>query len=154
MSKRAKILLIKYGSCLLFVALCAGIYVLDRCAGMVPIRQWKEFWAAVAASGRSVPLKDWLHWFCDGLTLPSVVLLSAGAMLWISNAGVFDLLGYTFRNLLRLFTSAERKSFGTYGDYVEEKKEKRLHGYGFLLISGGISMGLTLLLLSLYLSIG
>lgn len=150
MSKRAKILLIKYGFCFLFVALFTGIYVLDRCAGMVSIRQWKEFWAAVAAAGQNVPTGDWLHWFCDGLTLPSVILLSAGVMTWVSNAGIFDLLGYTFRNLLLLFTSSDRKSFGTYGDYVEEKREKRLHGYGFLLISGGISMGVTLLLLVLY----
>ncbi len=154
MSKRTKILLIKYGSCVLFVALCTGIYVLDRCAGAVPIRQWQEFWAAVAAAGRNAGTTQWLHWFCDGLTLPSVLLLSAGAMLWISNAGVFDLLGYTLQNLLRLFTSSDRKSFGTYGDYVEEKKEKRLQGYGFLLISGAISMGVTILLLVLYLSAG
>lgn len=139
MSRRTKILLIKYGSCILFAAICAGIYVANR-------------FAAEAVGGQA-SLEQWLHWLCDGLTLPSTVLLSAGLMLWISNAGVFDLLGYTLQNLFRLFTSSDRKNFGTYGDYVEERKEKRLQGYGFLLISGAISMGATLLLLIWYLSI-
>lgn len=94
-------------------------------------------------------LTDWCHWICDGLTFPSTLLLSAGLMIWISNAGAFDLLGYTFKSFIRLFSS-DKTSYGTYGDYVAEKKEKRVKGYGFLLISGSISMGLALVMLVLY----
>lgn len=134
MSKRAKILLIKYGCSFLGVALFTALYVISR---------YTE--NATAA--------NWFQWLCDGMTLPSILLLSAGLLIWISNNGAMDLLGYTFKTFIQLFNSSDKKRHGTYGDYVAEKKEKRVKGYGFLLISGSISMGLTLLFLVLYFAV-
>ena len=131
MSNRAKTLLIKYGGCFLFVGLFTALYV-------------RSHFTAEAT------VVDWCQWICDGMTLPSIVLLSMGLLIWIGNNGAFDLLGYTFKSFINLFQSSEKKSFGTYADYVVEKREKRVKGYGFLLVSGLISMGLTLLMLVLY----
>lgn len=131
MSKRAKTLLVKYGCCFLFVTVFTALYVAGRYTD-------------------DASVVDWCQWLCDGMTLPSILLLSMGLLIWIGNNGAFDLLGYTFKSFINLFQSSEKKSFGTYADYVVEKREKRVKGYGFLLVSGLISMGLTLLLLVLY----
>ena len=149
MSKRTRVLLVKYGSCFLLTFLWTIVYVLDHCTGDASILVWSEWISALQTGIQETKAVDWYHWICDGLTLPSMLLLSAGLMIWISNAGAFDILGYTFKSFIRMFTS-DRDSHETYGDYVAEKKEKRIHGYGFLIISGSISMGLTLLFLALY----
>ena len=149
MSKRTQILLIKYGSCFLLTFILTVLYVLSRCTCGASIFLWSEWISALQTGAQEAKIVDWYHWICVGLPLPSMLLLSAGLMIWISNAGAFDILGYTFKSFIRMFTS-DRDSHETYGDYVAEKKEKRIHGYGFLIISGSISMGLTLLFLALY----
>ncbi len=150
MSKRTKIRLIKYGSCFLFVLLSAAMYVLDRCTGDVNMTDWSEWVESLRqAIAVSKPV-EWYQWICDGLTLPSVLLLSSGILIWVSNAGALDFLGYSGRFIAQLFLPATHKRYGTYGDYVLERKDKRVKGYAFLLISGAVSMGLTLLFLGLY----
>lgn len=152
MSKRTKAIIIKYGISFLITFLWTVAYVLNRCADGASMLVWNEWIQAVQVGIRETKAVEWYHWICDGLTLPSMLLLSAGLMLWISNAGMFDLLGYAFKSFIRMFTS-DRERYMTYGDYVEEKKEKRVKGYGFLIISGSISMGLTLLFLALYMMV-
>lgn len=152
MSERTKALIIKYGSCFLITFLWTIAYVLNRCTGDVSIFAWNEWISALQTGIKRTETVDWYHWICDGLTLPSMLQLSAGLMIWISNAGVFDILGYTIKSFLRMFSS-DKERYGTYGDYVEEKREKRVQGYGFLIISGSISMGLTLLFLTLYMMV-
>ena len=132
MNKRTIARLIKYGSSFLFVIAAAAIYVYSRYTPNATTLQW-------------------YHWICDGLTLPSMLLLCAGLLLWITNAGALDILGYAGRFVIQMFLPGGKKRYGTYGDYVLEKQEKRIKGYGFLLITGAISMVATFLFLALYL---
>lgn len=132
MSKRAITRLVKYGCSSLFVIASAVIYVASRYTPNATTLQW-------------------YHWLCDSLTLPSMLLISAGVILWVSNAGALDALGYAGRFVIQMFLPASKKRYGTYGDYVLEKQEKRIKGYGFLLITGAISMAVNLVFLALYL---
>jgi hypothetical protein len=150
LSKRAKVLLLKYGASWGFILLAAAAYVLDRCAGGARLSPLGEWFHAVGEGMMTAEAVDWFHWLCDGLTLPSILVLSVGLMIWISNAGMFDLLSFTVSSFFQLFVSDDKRKHGTYGDYVAERKEKRVRGYSFLLITGAASMGLTLLFLLLY----
>ena len=161
MSKRTKIHLVKYGSCLLFVLLLAGSYVSSRYTtewralheNLLEDMKWIErvsFWFQCFGEHKAV---EWYRWISDGLTLPSVTLLSAGLLIWVSNAGALDLLGYSGRFMMQLFLPASKKRYGTYGDYVAEKREKRIKGYGFLLVSGAISLAVTFLFIALFFTV-
>lgn len=161
MSKRTKIRLVKYISCLVFVLVLAGSYVLGQHS-----TQFRELYGASLEDMKffekvnlwfaffdSHTLVEWYRWISDGLTLPSVTLLSAGLLIWVSNAGALDLLGYSGRFMMQLFLPASKKRYGTYGDYVAEKQEKRIKGYGFLLISGAISLAVTFVFIALFFTV-
>ena len=159
MSERKKTRLIKYGSCALIVCLMASLYIYSRYTSDWNTRfadrigELPTWWSRVAFWFQcpGVPgAVAWFQWICDGLTLPSVSLLSAGLLIWVSNAGALDALGYAGRFVMQMFLPAGKKRYGTYGDYVLERREKRIRGYGFLLISGAVSLGITLLMLALY----
>lgn len=158
MSKRILVRPIKYGACFLLVFMMAGSYVGGKYSGALTAR-YEEFLSQMAffekISFGFQHLRDfdalkWYHWICDGLTLPSVILLSAGLLIWVSNAGALDLLGYSGRLLVQMFLPAGKKCHGTYGEYVAEKREKRVRGYGFLLVCGAVSLGVNFLFLFLY----
>ncbi len=85
----------------------------------------------------------------DAFTIPGVLLLCIGLLLWISTTGVFNPIAYAFRYLAsRLpFTGIEEES---YYDYVERKRDEKRTGYGFLLITGGVFFGIALIFLVLF----
>ena len=132
MSKKAKIRLTKYASAFAFVAVMAYVYISNR-----------DF------SGATLVDKYWI--LCDALTIPGILLIMAGALVWVSNMGALDGLGYVASALKRmLIPGAGAKMDERYADYVERKRENRIRGYGFLLISGGITMVFALIFMALF----
>jgi hypothetical protein len=131
-SKTLKIRLIKYLSSAAFVCLLAGYYIGSR-----------DFVNA--------PLMEKYLMLCDGLTIPGILLIMAGALVWASNTGVLDGLGYSLVFLFRSFIPGMRaKRDERYADYVERKRENRIKGYGFLLISGAVTMAFALVFMFLF----
>ena len=132
MSKEAKIRLIKYTSAFAFVAILAYIYIGARDFAGAPLVE-----------------KYWM--ICDALTIPGIVLIMAGALVWVSNMGALDGLGYAVSSLKRmLIPGAGAKMDERYAEYVERKRNNRVHGYGFLLISGCITMAAALVFMALF----
>lgn len=73
----------------------------------------------------------------DAFTIPSVVMLMLGVLVWISTTGSFDALGYGFKRAKEAFIPSAYKHEQFY-DYKVRKDKKRIKGYGFMFISGGI----------------
>lgn len=73
----------------------------------------------------------------DAFTIPSVVMLMLGVLVWISTTGSFDALGYAFNRAKEAFIPTIYKHEQFY-DYKVRKDKKRKKGYGFMFISGGI----------------
>lgn len=74
---------------------------------------------------------------CDAFTIPGVILIMAGALVWISNLGGFDGIAYSLKIAIKKlipFGAVEKPE--RYFDYVERKKGNRLKGYHFILITG------------------
>ena len=73
----------------------------------------------------------------DAFTIPSVVMLMLGLLVWVSTTGTFDMLGYAFNRAKEAFIPTIYKHEQFY-DYKVRKDKKRKTGYGFMFISGGI----------------
>ena len=132
MSKQAKTRLIKYGSCALLVAAFAYLYIDAR-----------DFAGAA--------LVEKCLYLCDALTVPGVLLIMLGALIWVSNLGALDgiayALAFTFRSLIPGMRGRKDEK---YADYVERRRENPVRGYGFLLISGGITMAASLVFMVVF----
>ena len=87
----------------------------------------------------------------DALTIPGVLLVMAGCMLWASNQGALDGLGYVTSFMIRgLIPGGRGKKDERYADYVERKRSNPVRGYSFLFISGGIAIALSLVFVALF----
>ena len=124
--------LTKYALCALFVAVMAYFYLLSR-----------DFAGAEE--------KEKYRLLCDALTVPGVLLVCAGALVWVSNLGALDGILYGLRLAFRALIPGKRlqKEEG-YRDFVAGRQEKRVKGYGFLLITGAVTIAASLLFLGLY----
>ena len=124
MSDQLKTRFIKYGFSALFVAVIAVVYTTG--------------WDFV-----NVSLLDKLRLLSDAFAVPGILLMLFSGMIWASNQGGLDGLSYVLTNLGRsLIPGGRGKKDESYADYVERKRSKPVRGYGFLLISGGISLSI------------
>ena len=135
MSNRVKVNLIKYGGCALFVAVLAWAYVSLRDFG-------------------GAELVDKYLILCDAFTVPGMLLILAGCLMWASTTGVLDGLSYAVRYaVFSLIPGKRLERDEKYGDYIMRKREKRVKGYGFLFISGLITMVVALVFMALFYSL-
>lgn len=124
--------LAKYGGSFLFVAVMAWLYLAPR------------NFAGAAGKARYLLL-------CDALTVPGALLLCAGALVWVSNLGALDGVRYGLRLAYRALIPGKRlQKEENYRDYVTARRGRPVKGYGFLLISGTVTIAASLLLLMLY----
>ena len=134
MSKR-KTNLIKYGSSAAFVALLAWIYVSVR-----------EFGPA--------PLVEKYLILCDAFTVPGMLLICFGGLMWASTTGVLDGISYAARYaVFSLIPGKRLERDEKYGDYIERKSQNRVKGYGFLFFSGLATMVIAVVFMMLYYSL-
>lgn len=131
MSSQVQRRLVKYGCCAGFVGLMAWVYISLR-----------DF------SGASRVQK--LMMLCDAFTVPGVLLLSVGLLVMLANAGAVDGLLYALSVAGKALIPGGRKRIERYSDFVDRRHEKPAKGYGFLLISGGVTMGIALIFLIAY----
>lgn len=131
MSDRVKSLLIKYGCSTLFVAVMAYSYIAAR--DFAGAKTWEK-----------------MVMICDALTVPGMLLLMVGALIWAANTGALDGITYAVGFAFRALIPGGRHKDERYADYVERQREKRVKGYGFLLITGGITMAVATVFLIAY----
>lgn len=134
MSKRLKTRLAKYGGAAAFVWLMAWLYISLR-----------DFDGA--------KLVDQYRMLSDAFTVPGILLLMFGCLIWISNLGALDGLAYAVSFAVRSLIPGGRYRDEKYGDYVERKREKRVKGYGFLFISGSVTMAVAIVFMILFYSL-
>lgn len=131
MSKKCKANLLKYG---ITGAVCIGLAAL-YCG----LRDFADL--STVARYRAL---------CDGFTIPGVVTLCVGALLWVSNDGFFYGLGYCLDIARKALIPGGRRKMEKYYDYVERHRQKRVTGYGFLFVCGGVCMAVAMVFLILF----
>lgn len=87
----------------------------------------------------------------DGFLAAGLLLLAAGALVRLSDAGAFDGLNYAFRNLfVAMHGPAYREEHKLdYGEYKEKKHAKK-KGVLFLFVTGGLYFALAVLFTALF----
>lgn len=73
----------------------------------------------------------------DSFTIPAVVMVMVGILVWVSTQGFFDMINYGISRGMSSLIPRQTKD-ETFYDYKTRKEKKRLKGYSFLFISGGI----------------
>ena len=132
MSERVKVNLIKYGCSAAFVALFAGTYIASR-----------DFGTADLVTKYLI--------LCDAFTVPGMLLILFGCLMWASTTGVLDGLGYVMRYaVFSLIPGKRLERDEKYGDYIERKSQNRAKGYGFLFIAGLVTMAVALIFMALF----
>lgn len=126
MSKKAKTLLkcgIALGVCILFTA----VYLLNM-----------DYAEATQA--------QILGTVSDAFSMPGLLLILFGGLLFVSNEGAFLGVGYALSIAFKALVPGGRLKMETYADYVERKSGKRVDGYGFLFAVGGVWLAIGLIL--------
>ena len=87
---------------------------------------------------------------CDAFTVPGLLCLCVGVLIWASNDGLFYGLSYCMNVAWRALIPGARYKTERYYDYVTRKKERRIPGYGFLFLCGGVCMAIALMFMALF----
>lgn len=74
----------------------------------------------------------------DAFSVPGMLLVLFGALVWVSGEGIFDGIGYALNRFGSMFVPMHKKSAQhlTYYDYVMAKRGKKAHGYSFMFFVG------------------
>ena len=70
----------------------------------------------------------------DGFSVPGVMFISLYLLIWFSNLGSLDGIGYAMKHLISMLIPFIQKKHETYSQYIETKKPA--NGFGFLLVIG------------------
>ena len=122
---------IPYGLCALFTWALAAFYISQR-----------EFAEADRMTQYLI--------LCDAFTVPGLLMLMLGGLLWVLSLGALDGIAYALSYAVRMLIPGAKYRHERYFDYVERQNGKRVKGYGFLLISGGVVMAIALVFMVLF----
>jgi hypothetical protein len=100
----------------------------------------------------SQTLIEQYHILCDAFTLPGLLMTCFGLMILMGNLGALDTLAYAVHFLLHTFIPLMGKG-KSYLDFMLDRREHRVHGYGFLFVVGLVLTAIGVVFLLLYLNV-
>ena len=113
----------------------------------------RNFWIAMAiglvltvsiffgqGGGEMTAWTDIAFVLCDACFVPAVILLGVGLILFVSNDGMFDMLGYGIQRALTIMLSEKKRAKypRTFYEYKQQKWAVPKSSFGFLLAAGGV----------------
>lgn len=132
MSERARNNLIKYG---ISGGLCL-VYAVYHC---------------ISRNVSEMAVVDLYRTVADGFTVPGMLCIFAGLIVWLSNEGALNGVSYVLKAAVQsLIFLGRRGPVEKYGDYVENQRKKQTKGYSFLFVTGAVCLAVTAVFLVLY----
>ena len=95
------------------------------------------------------------HMLSDAATIPGLLFIMFGALVWASSLGAMDGFSYGLSHLFRaLIPGARNDKEETYAEYLERRREKygKAKGYGFLLVTGLVYLVIAAVFVALFYS--
>ena len=97
-------------------------------------------WIILALRGQSPELAQDVRYLnlADAFTIPSVIMLMVGVLVWVAGKGTFDMLTYGISRAATSLIPGFKGTNEKFYDYKMRKAEKPKMDFVFLLISGGV----------------
>ncbi len=86
----------------------------------------------------------------DAFTLPGLLCIFSGLLIWMGNEGTFDGIGYVLSYAFHAILPGTLNKRESYKDYLERKKGKKPVGFAFLLITGAVFTAISMVFLMLF----
>lgn len=106
-------------------------------------------WHLVSNKVLELATLDQLRILCDAFSLPGMLCLLGGLMVWASNNGSFIAVGFILTYAFRALIPGTGKP-ENFTQYRERMLEKPDIPYGFLFVVGGVFFGISLIFLVLF----
>jgi len=81
---------------------------------------------------------------CDAFSIPGIMMVMIALLLTLNNLGALDTIAYLMSFLPRMIAPAAFGEPQMFIDYVEQRREKRNKGFGFLYIVGFLFLGVAI----------
>ena len=134
MSKRLKTELIKYSVTSVISVVLVAYYAFSRdILNLEPVEVYRTL--------------------CDGFFLPGIFMIFFGLLFIMNNVGALDAISYLLKYAVRTFAPGAFGPMPKYLEYVENRRENRSKGYGFLFVVGGVLLSFSVLFLVLFYSV-
>lgn len=89
----------------------------------------------------------------DAFSIPGIILVMVGCLVWVSTEGFFDMISYGLRWLGQSLIPFSEKNHESFYDYKMRKSENRLTGYSFLFYTGFAFLVIAIVFLILFYSV-
>ena len=115
-----------------------------RCLSATAVGAAVAWWYANSRWTTDMPLVLQYRVLCDAFTIPGAMMVLFAMLLSLNYAGALDTLAYLMSYLPRVIAP------GAFGDpeplleFVENRREKRKKGYGFLYVVGFIYLAIAI----------
>ena len=87
----------------------------------------------------------------DAFSSTGVMMILIGLLIWVSNEGAFNGIGYALSVAFKgLIPGGRAKRMETYADYLDRKEQKRITGFGFLIIVGAVYLAVGLVFMVIF----
>lgn len=92
----------------------------------------------------------------DAFTVPGALMLLVSGLIFASNQGALDGISYALKSAAAyLIPGMALERHERYGDYVERKRKRGgVKGYRFLPITGGVFLGIAVILIIVFYQMG
>lgn len=107
-------------------------------------------WYCLSRGFSQLTLAEKYRTLCDAFTVPGIVCLCVGVLIWVAGDGIFHGLGYCLSVTRRALFPTGRREQETYYDYVQRRRQKNRPACGFLLITGSVCMLIAVTFLAAY----
>ena len=131
MSERNKTLLLKYG-------ITGGVCLLMVAAHLI------------GANVLELKGADLVRVLSDAFTVPGLLCIFSGLMIWLGNEGTFDGVGYVLSYAFHALLPGPWNKRESYKEYLERKSGRKPLGYSFLLITGAVFLAVSLVFTVLF----
>lgn len=129
MSVRTKDLLLKYGLSALAGLILFSIHM-------------------ILNYSNDLPVLEKYHVLCDAFSIPGILLVCFGFLLFASSLGALDGVGYGIMIAFKmLIPGKNRKNPEKYGDYLDRKRNSRAKGFWPVIYVGLIYLAIAILFL-------
>ncbi len=127
-------------------------YIL-RCLSTAAVAGVVTWWYYNSRWSVDLPLVDQYRVLCDAFSIPGILLILFALLFTLNNLGALDTIAYLMSFLPRMIAPGAFGEPEKLIDFVENRRQKRTKGYGFLYIVGFMFLGIAIFYLVKFYSV-